>query len=476
MDNPRNSRSLNRRRFLQGAGAVGLAALLPRAALSGSRRVIVIGAGLSGLAAADLLESLGYEVLVFEARDRVGGRVWSLGHVPGPPEAGANTIGPNYGRTIAAARRHGLDLRAQVRGAAPGLLIDGKVVERESWADSALNSLPPSLREVTPDLLASVVMGDNPLTTSIQWLEPRLSREDRSAADHFRDQGLDDRALQWIDANNSYGNRLADTSLLSLYAATAGIRRAMAWRQPALEIAGGNQRITDAMAAALQTPVITETSVDEIVQGPDSVQVVTASGRRFAADAVICTLPLPALRRLRLAPAPPAQLREAVRRIDYHKVTQLHLLARSPFWEERGQPASWWTNGPLGRVFARTKPNEAGSHNLTVWVNGDACDAWDAMSESAAMEAMTAELEQSVPGARGQLEPAALVRWSRETYSGGAWALWPPGGIHALTAAVRRPLDRIFFAGEHTGQAYSGMEGALESAERAVLEAMRRLA
>jgi len=464
-----------RRRFLGVAATASLAGMLPQAALSGSRRFIVIGAGLSGLAAADLLESLGQEVLVFEARERIGGRVWSLDAVPGSPEGGANTIGPNYGRTIGAARRHGLELLAQPRGAGLGLLIDDQVVDRAAWAASPLNSLPESLREITPDRLAGVLMGDNPLLTSTQWLERGMSGQDLPAAEFFRAQGLDQRALQWIDANNSYGNRLEDTSLLGLYAANAGILRAIAWRQPALETAGGNQRIPEAMAADLKAPVQLATRVVEVQQRPGGVQVRTESGASFAADAVICTLPLPALAALRFDPELPSAWRSAVRAIDYHKLSQLHLLAAEPFWVETGQPASWWTNGALGRIFTRTRPNAAGSYNMTVWINGDACDPIDAMSEAGAIEAITTELERTIPGARGQVEPAALVRWATDPHNGGAWALWPPGQIHDLNMAVRRPHDRVFFAGEHTGMSYSGMEAALESAERAVLEALRRL-
>ncbi|GIR71713.1 MAG: hypothetical protein CM15mP74_29640 [Halieaceae bacterium] len=57
------------------------------------------GCGLSGLNAALILERWGYEVEVVEARDRVGGRLWTLDHVPGSPEGGGNVIGANYGRS-----------------------------------------------------------------------------------------------------------------------------------------------------------------------------------------------------------------------------------------------------------------------------------------------------------------------------------------------------------------------------------------
>ncbi len=73
------------------------------------RRVIVIGAGFAGLAAADELARAGVEVDVLEARDRVGGRVWSEPFAGGVIERGAEFILPDYELMLAYAARFGLD-------------------------------------------------------------------------------------------------------------------------------------------------------------------------------------------------------------------------------------------------------------------------------------------------------------------------------------------------------------------------------
>ena len=84
---------VSRRQFLQSAAAVSVAFVTPKIAWGQtSADVIVIGAGMSGLNAALLLEEQGLNVRVLEGRNRIGGRVYSLGNVPGNPEAGANAI------------------------------------------------------------------------------------------------------------------------------------------------------------------------------------------------------------------------------------------------------------------------------------------------------------------------------------------------------------------------------------------------
>ena len=104
--------TLTRRRLLKGS-LTGLVAGISSGCadqLSG-RRVVVVGAGLSGLNAALILERWGFDVQVVEARERVGGRLWTLDHLPGSPEGGGNVMGSNYGRTFKMA--HDLEVYLQ---------------------------------------------------------------------------------------------------------------------------------------------------------------------------------------------------------------------------------------------------------------------------------------------------------------------------------------------------------------------------
>ncbi|MEM1412117.1 MAG: FAD-dependent oxidoreductase [Pseudomonadota bacterium] len=466
--------SLRRRGFIQALGLAGFATALPRTLYAKDRQVLVLGAGLAGLRTAQLLGEAGFAVTVIEARDRVGGRLFTLDGVPGHPEGGGNTIGPNYGRVIGTSKALGVELHTPARAEAMGLMLGDERVDRETWPDSPLNTLPPPLRAVTPDRLGFGLLRENPLQASDDWRSAAKAGLDQSAVDFYRSKGLDDTALAWINANNSYGNTLEETSLLSLYRVGSSIGRAIAMRQPVFEAREGNQRIPEAMAAALPGELVLGEQVVAVRQGRNDIVVECASGRRFEGDALVCTLPVPALRKLSFEPGLTGMQAEAVNKVAYHTVTQAHFVSPDAWWAEQDEPGGWWTDGPLGRVFTRRSP--AGHYNTTCWINGESCTRFDVMERDLAMQVMEEDFFRMLPAAKGRASLEAMVSWANEPHNGGAWAIWRPGEIARYADALTTPHGRIAFAGEHTAFSNSGMEGAMESGDRAALEVMRWLA
>lgn len=470
---------LNRRRFLLGAAAAASVSSVPVWAAS-KPDAIVLGAGLAGLNAALLLEQFGLNVRVLEASQRIGGRLYTLDDVAGHPEAGGNQVGAAYARTVDTAKRVGVAL--QPSGRSPLLNernmvfdINGRRRSGEEWARATDNPLPAAVRAMPPDRALGRLIGASPLSSIGAWRDSANFRYDVSVVETLTAQGLNADAMRLLDVNNSYGDTLAETSLLNLYYVQTNLLEILKFKGPVMEVSGGNQRLPEAMARALRGEVLRGRVVTEVQANTRSTTVHCADGSKHKARFVVCALPLPALRHVRFEPGLPATHAEAVQQLPYARVTQLHLELNRPFWEDEGVSPYLWSDGPLERIFPNDPAGSGKAESLTVWINGAGTARWDALADADLQAQVDVELARIYPSSKGAVRVARRVAWQGSPLAGGAWVNWGPGQIERFSHVVGQPHGPVHFAGEHTGQTLRGMEGAMESGERAASEILSLL-
>ncbi len=487
-----------RRTFLASAAALltsqacAASTATPRSPTSSSD-VIVLGAGLAGLNAAWHLQQAGLSVKVLEASQRIGGRVYTLDNVPGRADAGANQIGAAYKRVAETVNRLGLKLVTSGRSPlladdAKRYVINGKLMTREAWATSVDNPFAESLRTLSPERILARLIGNSPLSAIEAWCEEVNFVHDVSVIDKLRQLGLRDNALRLLEVNNAYGDTLAETSLLNLFYVQTNIAEIMKSRGPIQNVAGGNQRLPEAMAAALHdkvelgkvvTRVVTQVAARVVTQvsantdSTNSVEVICADKSVHRARYLVCALPLPAMRNIHWDANLPPALKAAIDEVAYARVTQLHMAIKRPFWKDDGIIPYIWSDGSLERVFPIDPDADGNAVSLTVWINGAETAQWDKLSDREAEAYALTELKRILPASEGALSLSKRVAWHQSPLAGGAWANWRPGQITKFSRVVGEPVGRIHFAGEHTARAVRGMEGAMESGERVALEIQR---
>ena len=385
-------------------------------------RVAVVGAGLAGLAAADALGRAGKEVVVLEARDRVGGRVWSHPFAGGVAERGAEFVFDSDEVLRATAKRFGLRLYRK------GTLYGAREPRGgEPTSIAEVEAAAGSLRALAPQGTVADALAASGLAPGVQ--EAIKARVEISSAHPASD--LDAEVL----AETGAGFGSFDT----------------------YGVEGGNNRLAAGLATHLAVHV--SSPVESVVWTDRSVRV-QGDGFEIDADRAVLAAPATALERIRFDPPLTAAKAMALAGVRYGQAAKLHVPLRSPFEPSAvlAVPDRYWTYTQLGPdgLPAGFAGAFAGTEGALARLNvGEGPQRW--------LEAL-ADVRPEL-----DLEPAGamLTVWSDDPWTLGAYSA-PSLSSPLQTEELQRPVGPLAFAGEHTAGEWHGlMEGALRSGLRA---------
>ena len=448
-----------RRRFIKGGlAAVGMAAAAPLAAACGGRgsrdapaaadeRIVIIGAGSAGLASAEGLKVRGFRnVVILEARDRVGGRIWTErlgGSVP--VELGATWIHGIHGNPVhEIAERHSI--------ATAPTDYDNEV--RYDQSGRELGSADERLWRV--------------------YMRMARDRPDLSLQEVFEDfvdvNGLDaDGRRSWRQTLNSmfeheFGADISDLSISSY----EGGRRLPGGD---VVIPGGYSQITDVLAEGLDIRL--DHAVERIDYSGDEVEVTVGSGETLEADRVIVTVSVGVLKRglISFEPPLPDSKQESIDALRMGVLNRTSLLFDEIFWKPGvewigivGEPPGQWAE-TLNLYPYQQQPV------LAMFNAG----SFGVETEQYTDDELTAQAVAALERVFGKVpEPVDSVstRWNSDPQTLGSYSYVPIGASFDNYRKMARPVgDRLFFAGEATQSQYpSTVQGAILSGRRAAVQ------
>ncbi len=389
-------------------------------------RVAVAGAGLAGLSAAHELRSAGADVTVFEARERVGGRVWSRRLDNGAVvEMGAEYILPGNTAVLDLAARLGLELwdkgmaygRREPRG--------GADTSHEQMAAAAA-AVERALEDAPPGLSAQALLAGLDIEPGVR--EALLARVEISSVSPAAE----------VAARDLSGIAHVD-------------------EQPAPSVGGGNQGLALGLAAELGDSVRLRSAVERIEWHAGGVRI-AAAGAELDADACVVAVPASVLGRVRFEPALPDAVAGAFAAVRYGHAAKLFVPLAAPAVPSAvmSVPERYWT---------WTARGDGGHVQPVVSAFAGSAPALERLGVAAGPERWLASLTRL----RGDLvldpDGAVLSTWADDPWVEAAYSISPPPELAELAA---EPLGPLAFAGEHLGGVHAAlMEGAIRSGAHA---------
>lgn len=433
--------------------------------------VLVLGAGFAGLACASALRRARVDVRVLEARDRVGGRVWTLRDFAdgAPIEAGAMMI---HGRHAAVHRwasefRLSTRLVPMLRG---GRIFDGgRLRSTLGFALGGLDRIRTVL-EMQRSLPRAIERYDGPDVTLAEFLVRRRAspRAARFVATMYG-------SINGADPGELSVRGLAEEALVSSFG--------LPWRN--YQVLEGIQTIADRRARELGDDILLGRRVERVEWSPDGVRV-HASGPEgpevHAARAAVVALPLGVLKAGDVAfdPGLPEEKRQTIDVLGYGDVNKVLLvfdeaaratvLGKAVFLAK--EEGDWYFLPYAGR---RTGPVV-----IEGFLGGSRARAVAGRPESEVVREVLDVLSAMVPGFdfRRHLRAARFIDWTSDPFSRGGYSFPSLGGGLEARRRLAAPLAGVlFFAGEatHAGGEHATIHGAIDSGERAAGEVLAAL-
>ncbi|HEV7846333.1 MAG TPA: NAD(P)/FAD-dependent oxidoreductase [Thermoleophilaceae bacterium] len=397
-------------------------------------RVVVVGAGLAGLVAADELAHAGVEVVLLEARSRVGGRVWS----ERLPNGAVVEMGAEF-------------------------VLPGNTAIRELVDRFGLGLWDKGMRYGRRDPRGGMGTTHEELATAVRAAEQALTASSPSRVS----------AQQFLDSLDiPSGAREAILARVAISSANSPDRVAAAElagvahidEEPSPSIAGGNQRLPLALADELGAAVRLDSPVHALGWGESGVTAATG-GDTVEADAAVIAVPASVLDRIAFDPPLPAELAGALGLVEYGHAAKLFVPLGTA-------PAPSAVMSVPDRYWSWTATGDENRPQPVLSAFAGSSEALDALAVEAGPERWLDSLTALRDDLRLDRSGAVLSTWDDDPWVRAAYSSSSPPEVEA---AVARPTGPLAFAGEHTAGAYAAlMEGAIRSGRRAARSLLSR--
>ncbi|OBF84993.1 monoamine oxidase [Mycobacterium sp. 852002-51163_SCH5372311] len=441
--------------------------------------VCVIGGGFAGLTAALRLKQAGRSVALLEARDRVGGRTFTVSRDDGSwIDKGGAWVGPTQDRIYALMNEFGVSAFKQYTDGEAMMVVEGKQYRYRG-------TIPWSMSPWASLNLGAGFFGISQLCKSIPldapWEAKNAAKWDRMTLAQWLDKNVMSKAAHDLldtAVSGCYTSAASEVSMLFvLYQMASGggpgfVLGGKGASQDA-RVVGGMGAIYRPMAAELGDAIQLSQPVRSITQDADGVTVRSERDGIRAQHAVVA-VPLAIASQIVYEPMLPTDRAFLHQRMPSGAIVKISIVYDEPFWRADGlcgQSAAPGTPAPV-TIDACTDTGAPGI--LCVVSEGPTAREYDRLDETERRQKVLDTLVHRFGAKAGKPVEYVEQNWSREPYSGGGMLSHaPPGVLTEFGHALREPCGRIHWAGTESSAKMCGwIDGAIRSGERAASEVM----
>jgi monoamine oxidase len=415
---------------------------------NGRRDVLVVGAGFAGLVAARELRKAGLDVVVLEARNRIGGRTWTANYQGLPVEMGGAWVHWLQPYMLTELRRYGIATEDEGEAREGKWVTDGvahPVTVESQWATivEATTAMCRDARTLFP-LPHEPLLGDiddvDRFSLQDRILDLEMDEDRRAVAEGF-----------WSGLSSAPAHEVGIVSALRWCALAGHDPELMVETATGSSIVGGTSALADAIRADGGFEVRLSAPVDAVHQDEAGVEAVLRDGSVVAAASAAVAVPLNALDRIAFEPALANGKRAAAKEGQASRGLKAWVRVR-------GEHPMEFASAPASSRLTYVHPAERiGGDTLFVAFGNDA-HALDPTDPAAVGDAF----RELVPDA--DVVDVFAHDWTRDEFSLGTWASHRPLQISRYLAELQRPEGRVVLAGADIADGWSGfIDGAIES-------------
>jgi monoamine oxidase len=471
----------SRRSFIKNAGLsmASLAFMSSIGRFAKPPTVAIIGGGLAGLTALHTFKKAGLSAQLYEASNRLGGRVMTSNNLVGEAtwtELGGEFIDSNHKEILDLAQE--LNLRLLDTQGDKNLVdllvrINNKDYSQQQIMAAFQDAAPIIRKDI--DSIPKEISAANPGTA--------LLLDNVSIVEYLKGLHVDKNIAKMLEVayESEYGMLATEQSCINMLTMLKPETATM-FTDERYKVKGGNGQISDVLSSNYGNQINTGYPLKAVTKRRDSYELnFEGSSKSVKADFVIITIPFTKLREVEFVnmELPPLK-QKAINELGYGNNAKLVLGFKQHVWEHKGFEGNILSDNGVQYGWDNTKLQNKrdAMAGYTIFAGGTAAKRLSESTPKFHADRLLPKLNDIMAGTQ-DMHNGKVTRmcWQDFQWAQGSYSGYKVGQWTSLRGAEQMPIGNVFFAGEHCSADYQGfMNGAVQTGRQAAENILKKMA